>query len=68
MKKIFHYCDKCGKEMEYSEKFMIYLYSIGHFKGSYKRPVKEKVFNLCSQCTYEAVGMLEDYIKKGNRK
>lgn len=66
MKKIFHYCDKCGCEMSYEEKSMIYVYFIGQVKGAYrqttKRPVKEKVYNLCETCKKETVNVLDDFI------
>lgn len=55
-KQMVHFCAKCGKEMSYKEKKMIYIYDVihkKHFASSNFCPKKRMAINLCADCCYE---------------
>ena len=55
-KQMVHFCAKCGKEMSYKEKKMIYIYDVihkKHFASSDFCPKKRMAINLCADCCYE---------------
>lgn len=62
-KKIIHECARCGKQMEYREKRMLYLYDVREYrrfadvKGV--RPMAALKLNLCQDCAFRAVNILK---------
>lgn len=53
-KRIIHYCARCGKEMQYEEKRMLYTYGIQKARTwrneEYIRPFARMKLNLCPKC------------------
>jgi len=56
-KKIVHICARCGVEMEYKGKRMLYLYGIAKYRGWF-RPVATLKMNLCPECAEDAEAVL----------
>ncbi len=63
-KKIIHYCAKCGKEMKYEEKKMLYIYDVVPKKrGDFDivRSEKRMAINLCGKCCNELQKIINDW-------
>ncbi len=64
-KKIIHECARCGTQMEYRKKRMLYMYDIREFaKTRYRscaiiRPTATLKLNLCPDCARLAATILE---------
>jgi ssDNA-binding Zn-finger/Zn-ribbon topoisomerase 1 len=64
-KKIIHECARCGTQMEYRQKRMLYIYDIREYPktryGNYAiiRPTATLKLNLCPDCARLAAAILE---------
>ncbi len=63
-KKIIHYCAKCGREMQYKDKKMLYTYDVihkKHFASADLSPKKRLSINLCDKCAGEIEKIINDW-------
>lgn len=67
--KRIHYCKKCGKQMEYKEKSMLYIYDVmrkPHRYSSDYVPKKRYAINLCGECSEKAESIIKEWIESEN--
>ena len=63
-KQMIHFCAKCGREMSYKEKKMLYIYDVvykKHFASNDYIPKKRMAINLCSDCCSEIEKIICDW-------
>ena len=63
-KQMIHFCAKCGREMSYKEKKMLYIYGVvykKHFASNDYIPKKRMAINLCSDCCSEIEKIICDW-------
>lgn len=59
-KKVIHYCARCQKQMDYTEKTMVYIYDVAEYRSHEYRPQKRIALNLCRDCSLK----LEEHLTK----
>ena len=65
-KKMIHFCEKCGKQMIYSEKKMAYIYDVvTEIRWGIEKtfPRRRYAINLCPKCSDELEEKIKDWLE-----